>query len=181
MSKIQGLILCGGKSTRMGTDKTKALLKGKPLLSYSVELFKSLNMDFHLSINSSQTELYQTHQCVIDQHEEKGPLGGITSSLKALNKSLLVVPVDMPKLNAELIKELMSNSDQSKLVECFQVDERIEPFPSIWKVESLVQLEGFLNEGMLSLQQCIKHLPHQLIKTNGNSQFQNLNYPSELR
>ena len=60
MKPIHGLILCGGKSTRMGQDKTSVLLQGKPLLTHSIELFASLNIDFNLSVNPNQKELIET-------------------------------------------------------------------------------------------------------------------------
>ncbi|KYG73400.1 hypothetical protein AWW68_11910 [Roseivirga spongicola] len=180
MKSVHGLILCGGKSTRMGQDKTSVMLQGKPLLTYSIELFASLNIDFHLSVNPNQKELIENYPSVIDQFEAVGPLGGILTGLKSIGKDLLIIPVDMPQLTKNLLLKLVDAFGNHELVRCFQRNGRIEPFPSLWKSEATSLLNELLDERELSLQKCITRLPHHLSDSTDSEVFRNLNYPEDL-
>jgi molybdopterin-guanine dinucleotide biosynthesis protein A len=91
----------------MGQDKTSVLLQGKPLLTHSIELFASLNIDFHLSVNPNQKDLIENYPSVIDQFDAVGPLGGILTGLKSIRKDLLIIPVDMPQLTKNLLFRYM--------------------------------------------------------------------------
>lgn len=177
---LHGLILCGGKSSRMRQDKSSVLFQGKPLLFYATNLFDRLGVDFHLSINSSQAQLKEHYSCIEDAFEDKGPLGGILSAMKILGKNLLVIPVDMPHLNQSLLNQLIDTGDRHEMVRCFQLNERLEPFPSIWRASSAEKLELFIREDQLSLQNCITQLPHQLIDCDDSTSFRNMNSPRDL-
>lgn len=178
---LHGLILCGGKSSRMKQDKTLVSFEGKPLLSYATYLFDELGIDYHLSINSGQAYLREVHPYIEDEFQDKGPLGGIVSALKNLHTNLLVIPVDMPHLNPLLLNKLIGTRDTHEMVRCFQLNERLEPFPSIWKASSTDRLEQFIREDQLSLQECIAKLPHQLIDCDDSAPFRNMNSPQDLR
>lgn len=177
---LHGLILCGGKSSRMRQDKSSVLFQGKPLLSYATNLFDRLGVDFHLSINSSQAQLKEHYSCIEDAFEDKGPLGGILSAMKILGKNLLVIPIDMPHLNQSLLNHLIDARDTHEMVRCFQLNGRLEPFPSIWKASSNDRLEQFIREDQLSLQECIAQLPHELIDCDDSTSFRNMNSPQDL-
>lgn len=181
MNSLKGLILCGGKSSRMKQDKTLVSFQGKPLIAYATNLFNELGIEYHLSINSDQVHLKEEHTSIVDEFQDKGPLGGIVSAMKQLETHLLVIPVDMPFLSQSLMKELIDTRDIQEMVRCFQLNGRLEPFPSIWKVNSTERLEQFISERQLSLQKCIAQLPHQLINSDDSALFRNMNSPQDLR
>lgn len=180
MDSVKGLILCGGKSSRMGQDKTEVNFRGTSLISHATALFESLQMEYFLSINSNQTELNTNYPCVEDQYKEVGPLGGIVSALETLNSKLLVIPVDMPLLNPNLLKHLLEAQDIHEMVRCFQLNGRPEPFPSIWSAKATSHLKAFIQEGQFSLQKAIARLPHQMIDCNDPELFRNINSPEDL-
>ena len=180
MASLKGLILCGGKSSRMKQDKTEVVYQNRPLLSYAVELFEKMELDFFLSINQNQHSLSQIYQCIEDEYAEIGPIGGIVSAMKSLKSDLLVIPVDMPHLDPTLLEALVGKTSIHELVKCFELNGKIEPFPSIWHLQSIARLELFIAEKQLSIQRCISQLPHQLITTQETNAFRNLNFPENL-
>lgn len=94
--KIAGVILAGGKSQRMGTDKSELLYNGKPLINNAKELLMDLGL----------TDVFVNSQYGIpDTIINKGPLGGIYSCLLTLREfdKILFIPVDMPCLSTQAL------------------------------------------------------------------------------
>ena len=52
--KLSAIILAGGKSSRMGTDKGLVLFNGKPMVEYLIEIFRSLNIPTIIVANNSE-------------------------------------------------------------------------------------------------------------------------------
>lgn len=97
---IAGVILAGGKSSRMGQDKATLSYKGKSLLQHIQEKFKEAGItDIYISGDEGVSDI------VLD----KGPLGGIYSVINQLPKNIkaiLIAPVDMPLVSSDLLQKL---------------------------------------------------------------------------
>ncbi|MCF6299696.1 MAG: molybdenum cofactor guanylyltransferase [Proteobacteria bacterium] len=97
------VILNGGKSSRMGQDKSKLIFKKNSLLDHTKILLKSAGM----------TQIHISGQAGIkDELADMGPVSGIFSCLNALadNQAIMFIPVDMPLLSPELISYLKCQS-----------------------------------------------------------------------
>jgi len=97
------VILNGGKSSRMGQDKSKLIFKKKSLLEHTKFILKSAGI----------TQIHISGQAGIkDELADKGPVSGIFSCLNALpdDQAILFIPIDMPLLSHELISYLMRQS-----------------------------------------------------------------------
>ncbi|HSO89343.1 MAG TPA: molybdenum cofactor guanylyltransferase, partial [Draconibacterium sp.] len=79
--QITGIILSGGQSTRMGTDKALLQIKGKTLLERAVEICNPVCNAILISSNNPEHEKYG-YQIYPDEIKNCGPLGGIYSCLK---------------------------------------------------------------------------------------------------
>jgi len=80
-SGITGIILAGGKSSRMGKDKGWVLFRKKPLIDYAVELLGGICQSIVISANNSAYDklgLPVYHDIIPDS----GPMGGIYTCLK---------------------------------------------------------------------------------------------------
>ncbi len=96
-SDVGGYVLAGGKSSRMGTDKSLLELTGKPLVWHAVTKLRRVCADVH--ILSSRPELESFAPLVRDIHEGCGPLGGIEAGLgHSWHDWNLFMPVDLPFL-----------------------------------------------------------------------------------
>ena len=150
--RLFGLILNGGLSRRMGSDKSKKMVSNKSLISLVVERAKS-QVDY-LAINSNQ-KLYGNKIEIIPDclSGNLGPLVGILSGLKWLEKNrdsfsnwLVVFPVDSPFFPENLVQCFFENLRNEKIVmaEC---KGRLHPVFSMWHTDNLKLLEKFLMEG----------------------------------
>jgi molybdopterin-guanine dinucleotide biosynthesis protein A len=102
MDNIAGVILAGGKSSRMGQDKATLIYKEKPLAEYLLEVLNTAGLEESYINNDSE---------LADIIPDKGPLGGIYSALQKLSDKdyIFFVPVDMPKLTPKLTQKLIQS------------------------------------------------------------------------
>ncbi|MCF6288561.1 MAG: molybdenum cofactor guanylyltransferase [Proteobacteria bacterium] len=105
---IAGVILAGGKSSRMGTDKAKLLIKNKTLLAHCQQILTDTGIS---SIHISGKDGIQ------DNYYDKGPLAGIAACLEQLKHYdfVLFLPVDMPLINKYALLKLISEKNQTAI------------------------------------------------------------------
>jgi len=100
-----GLVLAGGASTRMGTDKALLTLEGHTLLDRAVGILRRFGADPVLVSGNRPG-----YDCVPDSRPGLGPLGGLESILAArgelAGRWMMVIPVDMPYLDTETLGHL---------------------------------------------------------------------------
>lgn len=141
MSKLYGLILAGGKSTRMGTDKGLLEYHGKPQRAYLYGLLKTLCDASFLSIRPEQKdEIALNLNAIVDQNDYQGPFNGILSAHhEHPNAAWLVLACDLPLLDGPTIKKLIARRDSSKMATVYATKESKlpEPLIAIWEPEGL--------------------------------------------
>jgi molybdenum cofactor guanylyltransferase len=99
-----GVLLAGGASRRMGRDKAGLRWRGRPLLQHMRMLLGELALD-RIVVSGDRPEEMDS---IPDQRPGCGPLGGLASVAVGLpDATLLVVPVDMPCLDAALLRGLL--------------------------------------------------------------------------
>jgi molybdenum cofactor guanylyltransferase len=99
---VGGYVLAGGKSSRMGRDKARLELAGKPLVLHAVTKLQRFCDDVH--ILSANRELAVYAPLIKDLHPGCGPIGGIEAALKhSRHEWNLLMPVDMPFFPSSLL------------------------------------------------------------------------------
>lgn len=94
---MNGFILAGGRSTRMGRDKALLLYVGRPLIAHAVALLKAAGLAPH--IVGPRPDLTNYAPVMEDLHPGCGPLGGIEAALtKSSSDWNVFIPVDLPLL-----------------------------------------------------------------------------------
>jgi molybdenum cofactor guanylyltransferase len=135
---MAGVVLCGGESKRMGTDKGLMLKEGLPWFKHIGKLLESLNLPVYYSINSNQLEAYTFHASVnsfiIDDVVSEGPLRGVHSAMNATSyESFMVIACDMQDLHPEIIRHLLEKYQNSSYDFYAYRDEHFfQPFPGIY-------------------------------------------------
>lgn len=112
------ILLCGGKSTRLGTDKALLPFGGSCLIEYLVKKYQPLFSKIYLSVQQkgdySHLNLPVTE--IQDMYLNAGPFGGIFSSLSMIREEkAFVLSVDTPFVRPELAVEMLQRSDDSDL------------------------------------------------------------------
>jgi molybdopterin-guanine dinucleotide biosynthesis protein A len=103
---IVGLILAGGLSSRMGEDKALMEIDGVSMLERTARVLRSLGAGM-VAVSGSRPG------GIPDRWPEAGPVGGMASAADVLpDAELLVVPVDMPRLDHAVLGPLMAQRSQ---------------------------------------------------------------------
>lgn len=104
--KIAGVVLAGGQSSRMGTNKALLEYKGQPLLSHMIGLLKKTGVEDVFI--SGEVEGFDG---IKDETIFAGPAAAISCVLEKMEEKgyggFLFVPVDMPFLTPEILSKLM--------------------------------------------------------------------------
>ncbi len=125
---ISVAILAGGQSRRMGRDKAFLPVGGRPVVERVVERVAPLSDDLLLIATTHAPYAHLPARLVGDVYPGKGSLGGIYTALQAARHDYcLVVACDMPFLNVELLRYLISLVDLSPNYDV--VIPRVEEFP----------------------------------------------------
>ena len=184
-STISGFILAGGLSTRMGSDKALLKISGEPLLGRMITIIRPFCQNVAISGMKDDYLVFNT-EMVADCLAGIGPISGIYSSLKFSNSDWnLLVSVDVPFLNAELLELLISNMDD---FDCIipKHDSGLEPLVGLYHknvlpvVENMIKHEDYKLMNLLSkLNACYLDC-NFLIKKNPRL-FMNLNRPEDFK
>jgi molybdopterin-guanine dinucleotide biosynthesis protein A len=115
MDSITAFILCGGKSSRMGSDKAFLKLRGRPLVARAVELAGQVTSE--VSIVGDPEKFTPYGRVVSDIFRDRGPLGGIHAALATSGSDWnLILAVDLPFLTAPFLDYLLEQAKSSGAV-----------------------------------------------------------------
>ncbi|OEK04880.1 molybdenum cofactor guanylyltransferase [Roseivirga misakiensis] len=181
-SAVKGVILLGGQSSRMGSDKAFLEWNGQKVLDILYERVALLSAEVWLSVNSSQyANLTEHYQCIQDRYEKIGPMGGILSALETLESDLLVVAIDMPSINVETLKPLISAGiSTNKPTAYFSKNSLWQPLPSFWPKSCSKTLNEHISTYDYALNKYLEAYGNGLQMTHNEVQFHNINRPSDL-
>ena len=149
---ILGIIMAGGKSSRLGQDKTRIVIENRQtLLKKNYYLLNSLLKTCFVSCKTQSFN--QDLPCIYDESEYTSPLSGLISSLNYAKKqnfsAIFVIACDLPFIQKSLLKKLyityQENKDNFILWTFYNPRlNAIEPLVSIYSCSSLNYLEKAL-------------------------------------
>ena len=170
MSGVYGLVVCGGKSTRMGTDKSMLNYHGQPQRYHLYEMLNGLCEHVFISCNKEQAANIPDKYAVIVDNEQYGDIGPMAALLTAFDKypdaSFLVVGCDYPYLQKEELKRLIEVSLQSnKPTSLYNVEAKlIEPLMSVYQHDIKYQLEQNFKQNKYSLRMLLEDVNAHVIE-----------------
>ena len=128
---ITGIILAGGKSSRMGTDKGLLDFEGQSLIEYAISVIRPICNEILISTNQKGYEGYG-FPIITDNFTDCGPIGGLEAALKASKTDWnVVISCDTPSLKVELFQEMIAQiKDQDVLIPSHE--NGIEPLAGIY-------------------------------------------------
>ncbi len=158
---MNAVILAGGKSSRMGSNKAFLELKGKTFIELQIELLREMFDDIFISANTPSEYEYLNLPIFKDVYPGKGPLGGIYTSL--INSSSLhtfMLACDMPFVGSELIKHLKDLTKEYDVV-IPKSEKGLEPLHAFYSKKCINPIKRALDEGNLRI---ISFFPHVNVK-----------------
>tara|TARA_B110000091_G_scaffold70324_1_gene77432 strand:+ start:12337 stop:13479 length:1143 start_codon:yes stop_codon:yes gene_type:complete len=174
--KIQGLILGGGKSSRMGVDKIFINYHGKSQYSYLQEIMKPFCEDVFTSCRADQSSLFSN--VITDSFIGLGAYGGLLSAFqKKPNSSWFTVACDIPLLNNKTIEKLVKSRNPSKLATCFYNSNTDfpEPLITIWEPRAYPVLLYYLSLGYSCTRKVLINSDVEIVKLDNENVLLNAN------
>lgn len=113
--KIMGVILAGGKNSRMGSDKGLLVVGRKKIIERTIDAIKPVVNEVMIISNGNKYD-YLGYRVYPDIIKDCGPMGGIHTGLSfTKTEKNLVVGCDMPFLTCESLKMIIENSDNCEI------------------------------------------------------------------
>lgn len=151
MAILSGVVLAGGQSRRLGTDKALLRIDGQTLLATTVERLYLMCDEVIIVTNTPQVHSHPLARSVVDAFPGKGSLGGIYSGLAAAkNTYSLVVACDMPFLNTSLLLYFSALAEYYDVV-IPRFQDSLEPLHAIYSKACLPHIKALLDQNILRI------------------------------
>ena len=182
-NNIEGVILAGGKSKRMGENKSLVSLNKKPLIEHVFDrLIKQVN---HVSINTNQVlknypKKIQFSDSILNY---PGPLAGIQAGLLNAQKNWVqFCPNDTPFLPLNLVDKLSSYIDEKEAsIIVPSVNDKLEPVFMLCHRIFIDNVESFILNGGRKMELWIKNNKYKIVKFKDPNEFININNQEDLK
>ena len=178
--KITGVILAGGKSSRMKTNKAFVTINNKMLIKYIIEVFKKRNYEIIISGNKSTYE-FLGYTVIEDNYKEIGPIAGIESALSySKNKYIIFSSCDTPFIDEQMLIEMEKKAHGYDIV-VPTVNNFIQPMNGLYNKALHNRIVKFIKSGKSSPRDFIKTCNYKPIPIKNKESLLNINTPEELR
>jgi len=168
---LNGYILAGGKSSRMGADKGLILLKGKPIIQHIIkEMVPLVN---RLVIVANQPGYGQFgFEVIPDTIPGIGPAGGICAALEHSDaETNFIMGCDMPFISSAAIEYIIQNLAESEV--CLtEHSGRLEPLFGVYRKSCLPQWHVLIQQGFLKLHEMVACFHLLKLDVGGNPLFE---------
>ena len=173
INNINGYILAGGKSSRIGIEKGLIPLNGKAIIQYIIEQLKPLVNKLVIVSNNIEYEKFGL-KVIPDLIKDIGPAGGIYTALSHTDKNLnFIVSCDMPFIEKEYIEYIIKNSDNSQIT-LPKRKEKIEPLFGVYSKDCLIRWAELIQQDIYKLQEIILQFKLKTINMEDHLSFHDL-------
>ena len=182
---INGLVLAGGESRRMGCDKAQLRHGDSSQLEYVADVLGEVVDTVFVSTRASQSgdPVRSRFQQIVDRYDDLGPVAGILSALESHPDSdWLVVACDLPNVDAATLRYLLQHSDAAHPFTSFisSHDGLPEPLCAIYRKECASILRGFVDDGLKCPRKMLIRSNTQLLEQINPLSLENINTPNDL-
>jgi molybdenum cofactor guanylyltransferase len=148
---MTAIILCGGKSTRMGRPKAFLPYRGTLMITHIVDVVSQLFSEVLLVTNEPETFDGFEIDIVKDIIPHRGPMGGLLSGLLiASHNHSFVIACDMPFIDTKLITEMVKKGIKNDMLVLMH-ERGIEPLIGVYSKSCINALEESVFSGKTSL------------------------------
>ena len=184
-TNVTGVILAGGKSSRMGKDKALLDFHGKPFIEHIAETLKHVFAEVFIVADYGDSYTYMNLPVHADTIKSSGPLAGIHSALShAIMPSVFILSCDLPLVTAEAIEHLLGIENSFDVV-VYSVNGMMQPLCGIYGKSCLTIFEEELKRDKRSVLDALGKV-HTLVVAaeltelqNDARIFANINSPAE--
>ena len=178
---LTGLVLAGGRSRRMGTDKALVEIAGRPLVRRIAERLAAVCTE--VLVAPGERRLWGLPwQQVDDRVSGEGPLAGILGGLHVAGTPLMAVAaVDMPAVDGGLYRTLADAWDGRQVAVVPVADGRPQPLHAVYATASLPQFAALFDAGERSPTRALQRLDVMMVDVPGRGSWAvSLDTPDDL-
>ncbi|EKQ54088.1 MAG: molybdopterin-guanine dinucleotide biosynthesis protein A [Methanobacterium sp. Maddingley MBC34] len=197
------IILCGGRSRRMGQDKGLMVLDGTPMIIHTLETVEEIVDEIILVLrDKKQLDLYEKCvndiktqnpnlnteiRLVTDIEIDQGPLFGIYTGLSQIkSEGALVLPCDSPFISSYFVNKIFKLSKESGVQAMVPVwpDGLTEPLHAYYLSECIPVIQNQLKKGFRNVKSLLEQINVVYIDVRSldpeKKSFINLNRPEDM-
>ncbi|MFO1149175.1 MAG: molybdenum cofactor guanylyltransferase MobA [Alsobacter sp.] len=183
-ARVLGVVLAGGRSTRMGREKAFVPLGGKPLLAHVLAALSPQVGRVAINANGDPSR-FSALGCAVfpDEVADAGPLAGIVAGLRHAAaeqwEAVATCPSDAPFLPRDLVERLWRGLGHRQAA-CVRTPAGLEPLFAVWRAGAWPAAARALREGRLAVRDALADVGFVAVDWPDPAPFANLNTPEEL-
>jgi molybdenum cofactor guanylyltransferase len=190
---LVGVVLCGGGSTRMGSDKGLLKVEEETWAELAARKLIALQLPVVVSVNARQAPVYENifdrEQLILDNdvYDFKAPLAGLLSvHLSLPTEDLFVLACDIKDMTTTLMQPLLDwYKKEEAEAYVYTTPGMHQPLCGIYTANGLKRINDMLREGSLrkySMMRVLQVLNTHYVPAKGEDYpaFNNYNNPEEL-
>jgi len=188
-TNLTGIILAGGKNSRMGVNKAFLEIDGERLIDKTLSIYQQIFSEIIIVTNDPLAYVEFSGAAVVtDIYKGTGPLGGIYTGLfYSKNNYAFVSACDMPSLSKDFISYLTHQAGKHDII-VPELSEGFQPLHAIYSRNCLPSIKRLLLMDKLKITGFYRDMrvlaigTEQIQPFNVNGRlFQNLNTPEEVK
>ena len=182
---VWGLVLAGGKSRRMGTDKALLETGGQTQLARTVALLERHLRRVFVSARADQSDESERRKFeqIVDRYEDLGPVAGILSAMDTHPEvAWLVVACDLPNVDDATIAGLLAGRKPGQPFTAYRssYDGLPEPLCAIYARGSHAVIRSFVEEGINCPRKMLIRSGTECLEQPHPTALDNVNTPADL-
>lgn len=186
---MTGVVLAGGKNSRMGTNKAYLEVDGERLIDKTLNIYRQIFSEIIIVTNDPLSYIEFTDAVIVtDIYKGKGPLGGIYTGLfYSKNNYTFVSACDMPYLSKDFISYLTCQAGKHDVI-VPELAEGYQPLHAIYARNCLPSIKRLLLMDKLKITGFYRDMrvltigEDQITSFNNEGRlFQNLNTPEDIK
>lgn len=181
---VYGLVLAGGRSTRMRADKAALAYQGQTQLERAMGLLEALLPRAFVSVRADQSDdpLRARFARIVDRHQDIGPIAGVLAAqAEHPQAAWLVLACDLPLMDRASLEHLLRARDPARLATAYRSshDALPEPLCAIYEPASAAALRAHLGAGRNCPRKFLLSADVKIIDQPNPQALDNINTPEE--
>ncbi len=181
-----GLILAGGKSRRLGSDKALLLREGRSQLAHLADLLADCVDEVFVSTRADQGDESERGQFqqIVDRYTDIGPVAGILSALESRpDADWLVVACDLPNISSLTLQHLLDHRDGDQPFTAYisSYDGLPEPLCAVYHAGCGTIINQFVDDGIHCPRKILIRSETRLLEQLDPRSLDNVNTPDDLK
>ena len=150
LENATAIIMAGGSSKRMGTDKSMLPISGLPIIERICDQLRDSFEQILISSNEADKLAFLGYKVIPDKEPGQGPLMGIASVLEASSNELnFIVACDIPHIELRYVRKMLAEANESKadIIIPISNEGQHEPLFAIYRKSALKAINNALSSG----------------------------------